>query len=103
MARRSIPRPQPPVGGTWCQVSLGTFYVKRGNLQPYSRAFRKLSSTSCLRTLSISDLQAAAAPRHENIRFIIPSRLLASLLLESESLVEGVVQLGVGIRNFLIS
>lgn len=38
-----------------------------------------------------------------NLRLIVSSRLLPSLLLKTEALIEGVVQLGVRVGNFLLA
>ena len=102
MARRSIPMPQPPVGGTENSVSM---------------AKEKLSVRWCKLTAILERIQEAlvhelpagkislAQPPKINmhVRLVVTLVLLAGLLLEPQSLVEGVVQLGVRVRNLLLA
>jgi hypothetical protein len=83
MTNRSIPIPQPPVGGKPYSSLLHNSSVEFNGTtghSEYARVHKGLVDTLCL---------------------VITLSLLPALLLESLSLVEGIVQLGVGVADFL--
>lgn len=104
MARRSIPRPQPPVGGTkHARQCVRTTSIRGINVS--LTAILERIEEALINELTAIDLALLGLLRgaSRNLRLVIALGLLASLLFKPQSLVERIVQLGVRIGNFLLA